>query len=140
MLITAKQDKLLRFPGLQDFAAVLRFESEQGNELLRDMENPAHDQFEPERLDEGRRRRGRRALNRVVSWVRRELRDTNGKEEPGEPGAKLPARHASANNGLGTDELPPAKHQRHAGEAHVRMLPRQPLVRQIAAQLLLRRL
>ena len=31
MLITAKQDKLLRFPGLQDFAAVLRFESEQGS-------------------------------------------------------------------------------------------------------------
>ena len=75
MLITAKQNKLLRFPGLQDFAAVLRFESEQGNELLRDMENPAHDQFEPERLDEGRRRQGRRALNRVVDWVRRELRE-----------------------------------------------------------------
>lgn len=73
MLITAKQNKLLRFPNLQDFAAVLRFESEKGNELLRDMENPAHDQFEPERLDETRRPRGKRALNRVISWARREL-------------------------------------------------------------------
>lgn len=75
MLITAKQNKLLRFPNLQDFAAVLRFESEQGNELLRDMENPAHNQFEPDRLDEERRQRGKRALNRVVSWVREQLRD-----------------------------------------------------------------
>lgn len=75
MLITAKQNKLVRFPNLQDFAAVLRFESEQGNEILRDMENPTHDQFEPDRLDEARRRRGKRALNRIVDWVRNELRD-----------------------------------------------------------------
>lgn len=77
MLITSRQDKLLRFPGLRDFAAVLRFESEKGNVLLRDMENPAHDQFEPDRLlpDEKRRRRARRALNRVTEWARRELRE-----------------------------------------------------------------
>ena len=75
MLITAKQNRLIRFRGLQDFAAVLRFESEKGNELLRDMENPAHSQFEPDRLDEARRRRGARALNRVIDWVKRELQE-----------------------------------------------------------------
>ena len=77
MLITSRQNKLLRFPTLRDFAAVLRFESDKGNALLRDMENPAHDQFEPDRLlpDEKRRRRARRALNRVTEWVRHELRE-----------------------------------------------------------------
>ena len=76
MLITAEQRSLLRFPGLEDFAAVLRFESDIGNELLRDMENPQHSQFEPDRLlpDKERHRIGQRALNRVVKWVRDEVR------------------------------------------------------------------
>ena len=84
MLITAKQNGLLRFPTLRDFVAVLRFESEQGNELLRDMENPAHDQFEPDRLDEKAQiRRGKRALNRIVSWVRDELREAAASRRTG---------------------------------------------------------
>ena len=76
MLITAEQHGLLRFPGLQDFVAVLRFESDRGNELLRDMETPQHSQFEPDRLlpDRARHQLGRRALNRVVKWVRDQVR------------------------------------------------------------------
>ena len=85
MLITSKQDKLLQFRNLQDFAAVLRFEAEKGNELLRDMENPEHDQFEPDRLDDADRRRGRRALNRIVEWVRRELREVAAVPTTGTP-------------------------------------------------------
>lgn len=86
MLITSKQDKLLQFRNLQDFVAVLRFESEQGNELLRDMENPEHDQFQPNRLlDDLEKRRGRRALNRIVEWVRRELREVAAVPTTGAP-------------------------------------------------------
>ena len=85
MLITARQERLLRFPNLQDFAAVLRFESERGNELLRDMENPAHDQFEPDRLDDERKQGGKRALKRVLDWVRRELREVAAPPTTGKP-------------------------------------------------------
>ena len=75
MLITSEQRGLLRFSGLKDFAAVLRFESDKGNELLRDMENPQHSQFEPARLSSRvHQRRGQRALDRVVRWVRDEIK------------------------------------------------------------------
>ena len=75
MLITTQQDGLRRFPGMQDFAAVCIFDAEVGNELLRKMENPQHDQFEPARLlEEGEIRRGKRALNRIREWIRNEIR------------------------------------------------------------------
>lgn len=80
MLITSEQRGakgragLQKFPGLRDFAAVCRFESESGNELLRQMENPQHNQFEPDRLPEKLRDQGRRALNRVAQWIRAEIR------------------------------------------------------------------
>lgn len=94
MLITSRQNKLLQFRNLQDFAAVLRFESEQGNALLRDMENPEHDQFEPSRLvDEKLVRRGRRALNRIVEWVRRELREVAAVPTTGAPEAVSELAH-----------------------------------------------
>ena len=70
MLITSQQKGLVRFPGTRSFAAVCRFESEEGNELLRRMENPTHDQFEPDRLPPEERKRGARALRRVLEWVR----------------------------------------------------------------------
>ena len=74
MLITTEQRGLLRFPGFRDFISVCVFDSQKGNELLRGMENPQHDQFEPERLaDDRQRRRGRAALKRVTKWIRSEL-------------------------------------------------------------------
>ena len=75
MLITSRQKGLVRFPGVRPFAAVCRFDSPAGNELLRRMENPTHDQFEPERLDpdEAARARGKRALARIVRWIRDEI-------------------------------------------------------------------
>ena len=42
------------------------------------MENPKHDQFEPERLSEGERDRGRRALNRITKWIRDAIRKAAG--------------------------------------------------------------
>ena len=81
MLITSEQrgakgrTGLQKFPGLRDFAAVCRFDSVEGNELLRQMENPQHNQFEPDRLPEEERSKGRRALNRVAQWIRAEIRE-----------------------------------------------------------------
>ena len=73
MLITTQRPGLLRFRGLKEFIAVCVFGSEKGNELLRMMENPQHDRFEPHRLPDQERRRGKRALKRVVDWIREEV-------------------------------------------------------------------
>ncbi len=70
MLITTEQPRLQRFPGFDDFAALCVFEDPDGNALLKDMENPKHDRFEPERLPENQRRRGDRALKRIADWIR----------------------------------------------------------------------
>ena len=83
MVITTRQQKLLRFQGFEDFAAVCLFEDPDGNELLRRMENPQHDQFEPERLPENDRDRGRKALNRITEWIRHEIRKQAGPPEGG---------------------------------------------------------
>ena len=79
MLITSDQrgakgrPGLQKFPGMRDFAAVCRFDSEEGNELLRQMENPQHNQFEPDRLPSELQDIGRRALNRIARWIRSEI-------------------------------------------------------------------
>ena len=78
MLITTQQRHLIRFPGCRDFAALCVFENSAGNELLRRMENPQHDQFEPNRLPEDQRSRGRRALRRITDWIRAEIRNSAG--------------------------------------------------------------
>lgn len=79
MLITSDQRGakgragLQKFPGMRDFAAVCRFDSEEGNELLRQMENPQHNQFEPDRLPADMQDTGHRALNRIARWIRSEI-------------------------------------------------------------------
>ncbi len=83
MLVTTQQPGLIRFHGYRDFAALCVFEDPAGNELLRRMENPKHDQFEPDRLPEGERNRGRRALNRITTWIRNEVRKQAGPPEGG---------------------------------------------------------
>lgn len=75
MLITTQQRGLLRFPGLRDFIAVCVFDAKKGNELLRRMENPQHNQFEPDRLPaDSEKRLGHAALKRVVKWIREEIK------------------------------------------------------------------
>lgn len=83
MLITTQQRNLMRFPGFRDFAALCVFEDPAGNELLRLMENPQHDQFEPDRLPESQRTRGRRALKRITDWIRAEIRKCAGPPQTG---------------------------------------------------------
>ena len=85
MLVTAQQKRLIRFPGYRDFAALCVFEAPKGNELLRLMENPQHDQFEPDRLPEEDKERGHRALQRITKWIRSEIRKHAGPPEGGKP-------------------------------------------------------
>ena len=83
MLVTTQQSGLIRFPGFRDFAALCVFEDPAGNELLRRMENPTHDRFEPDRLPDDDRSRGRSALKRVTDWIRSEIRKQAGPPEGG---------------------------------------------------------
>ena len=83
MLVTTQQRNLIRFPGFRDFAALCVFEDPAGNEFLRRMENPRHNQFEPDRLPEADRRKGRRALKRITDWIRSEVRKQAGPPEGG---------------------------------------------------------
>ena len=81
MLVTTQQRGLIRFPGFRDFAALCVFEDPAGNELLRRMENPKHDQFEPGRLPNDEQGRGRNALKRITGWIRTEIRKHAGPPE-----------------------------------------------------------
>lgn len=83
MLVTDKQTSLLRFPNHKDFAAMCVFEDPTGNEFLRQMENPQHDRFEPDRLPEEERDKGRRVLRRITKWIRDEVRKHAGPPEIG---------------------------------------------------------
>ena len=81
MLVTDQQTNLLRFPLHREFAAMCIFEDPSGNELLRRMENPQHDRFEHNRLPEEERGKGKRALKRITSWIRDEIRKQAGPQE-----------------------------------------------------------
>ena len=83
MLVTTQQERLKRFDGFRDFAALCVFEDPKGNELLRRMENPKHDQFEPDRLPKDERHRGKKALKRMTDWIRSEIRKQAGPPEGG---------------------------------------------------------
>jgi hypothetical protein len=73
MLITETLPGLIRFGDFKEFVAVLECPTEKGNELLRAMEPPRHDAFEPDRLPPDRRQNGRTALRELATWVRRML-------------------------------------------------------------------
>ena len=59
------------------------FEDPAGNELLRRMENPQHNRFEPDRLPEAEKEIGRRALKRITDWIRSEIYKKAGPVEAG---------------------------------------------------------
>ena len=72
-----------RFSGFKSFAALCVFEDPEGNELLRQMENPQHDQFEPDRLPDADKNRGREALRRITAWIRAKIKEKAGPPEIG---------------------------------------------------------
>lgn len=70
MLITDSQKGLMRWVGHADFVGVFMCESPKGNELLRAMENPQHNAFEPERAIESKRKQCKKALKEMCDWIR----------------------------------------------------------------------
>ena len=74
MVITTRQKRLWYFPGLRDFIALCHFDAEKGNKLLRGMENPEHTQFEASRLPEDEQEHGEKALKRITTWIRDEIK------------------------------------------------------------------
>jgi len=75
MLITQELEKLRRFGDFKEFVAVIECQSKSGNALLRAMEPPRHDDFEPDRLPtEREKRKGRIALRELSEWVRTMLK------------------------------------------------------------------
>lgn len=73
MLITEGLPGLKRFSDFKEFSAVLECTAEKGLALLRAMEPPRHDAFEPDRLAPDRRHAGRTALRELAEWVRKML-------------------------------------------------------------------
>lgn len=71
MLITDEQKGMKKWPGFSDFAAVCVCKSDEGNELLRRMENPQHDAFESDRLGEEGRKKGEKALKELSTRIRK---------------------------------------------------------------------
>jgi hypothetical protein len=70
MFITDQMEQLKRFGDFKEFVAIVECQNNKGNELLREMEPPRHDKFEPDRLASGDRARGQRALTELGRWVR----------------------------------------------------------------------
>ena len=68
MLITDEQDGLKRWSGYADFAAVFVCDSDKGNALLREMENPQHNAFEPDRAID--KQLGKKALSYLANKLR----------------------------------------------------------------------
>lgn len=75
MFITDSLTGLKRFSDFKDFVAVFHCQSTKGNELLRAMEPPRHDDFEPARLfTKEEQRKGKKALVDLAEWVKSALR------------------------------------------------------------------
>jgi hypothetical protein len=75
MVITDELDGLKRFSDYKEFVGVVQCESAKGNELLRTMEPPAHNTFEPELLATSKERRQARAsLKELAQFVRNSLK------------------------------------------------------------------
>jgi hypothetical protein len=70
MLITDELNRLKSFSDFKDFVAVLECNSSKGNQFLRDMEPPRHDDFEPERLPRKLQSTGKKALSDLAKWAR----------------------------------------------------------------------
>lgn len=71
MFITDGLAMLKRFAEFKEFAAVVECLSHKGNELLRAMEPPKHDDFEPDRLStKSEQAKGAKALRELSVWVR----------------------------------------------------------------------
>ena len=75
MLVTSDLRGLKQFPGFSDFIAVVDCMDPTGNTLLRKMENPEHNDFEPDRLRDPKEiQKSRDELERLAKFVRKSLK------------------------------------------------------------------
>lgn len=75
MFITDNLNRLKSFSDFKNFVAVFHCQSTKGSELLRSMEPPRHDDFEPERIPtKAEQKRGAKALADLAKWVREMLK------------------------------------------------------------------
>jgi hypothetical protein len=71
MLITDEHNRLRRFTGYKNFSGVFVCRGDAGNKLLREMEPPRHDAFEPDRLrTQQEKRKAKAALKEMEDWIR----------------------------------------------------------------------
>lgn len=74
MKITDDMSNLVRWsPAWDGFAAVCKCENDKGNALLRSMESPEHDKFQPDRLEIEKVKMGRQALSEFTDKIRKEI-------------------------------------------------------------------
>ena len=82
MIITDKQPQF-RFRGFNDYVALCVCEGGEANKILRGMENPEHDRFDPIRLKENIRE-GINVLIELREWVRSKLSEVAVPQETDE--------------------------------------------------------
>lgn len=75
MFITDSLNRLKLFSDFKNFVAVFHCQNNKGNELLRSMEPPRHDNFEPALLStKDDKRKGKKALDDLAVWVKEMLK------------------------------------------------------------------
>lgn len=71
MLITDSLQRLKRFTNFKGFVAIFECENSAGNKLLREMEPPRHDDFQPEILvDKAEQVKAKKALQSITTWIK----------------------------------------------------------------------
>ena len=75
MLVTHRLRGLVQFAGFSDFVAIVDCLDPKGSTFLRRLENPEHNNFEPDRLREPKEvRKARDELKRLADFVRSSLK------------------------------------------------------------------
>ncbi|MGI9296882.1 MAG: hypothetical protein ACR2QC_03165 [Gammaproteobacteria bacterium] len=74
MMITAAAKRLQRFPGIGEFVAVCICDDPKGNQLLRRMENPQHDAFQTDHLED-EKEKGEKALKEMAREIRKRIKE-----------------------------------------------------------------
>lgn len=71
MLITDEHTRLRRFNGYKNFSGVFICRGDDGNRLLRAMEPPRHDAFEPDRMrTQQEKKKAKAALKEMEDWIK----------------------------------------------------------------------
>jgi len=111
MFITDRLNGLKEFHDFKGFVATFECKNNTGNELLRRMEPPKHDAFEPERLDIKNIKKGKDSILKIKKWVRDMLK-RHAKDPVSEVTGLDELKHlfgeeGEGGAGIGTEEINP---------------------------------